>query len=348
MPLSAANLISNPSFANTMQPIVYVIKPGDTLGRVIFNYYGVPMNSPRYQTLLKLIMATNSGLENPNRIYAGKTLLLFPEDYGHRAGQCTIEDALNADKLMSQQTFYAPMLQRYQNNLPTGTNEQEAFWAMSWLQENYDFLSLTTGVGLTSLGNMTSEAHSAIIRQVDLDYKAYKQGQITQNQYNYRRQQSLALYKDKVGPLEKVLLKGKTAREAIRINRSRALPASANIDRHLAHLGKLSKVAANGGPLLTIAGGAMSCYNIAHANTTQEKNEIFVETIVGATTGTAASGALALFLISNPVGWVMGLTLAAGITAMSYGSGKLARYGYTKLGSQPDFVTSSIVGDVCR
>ena len=344
----ATRLINNPSFNNTMQPLVYLIKPGDSVSKIIHNYYGISISSPRYKAVEQQLVRLNPSITSPDRIVAGKTLLLYPEDYGHMVGQCTLEDAMAADRSADLSRIYAPMLQRYQNNLPTAAAEQEAFWAMSWLQENYDYLNLSAGSGLGTLGAMTTEGHNLLIKQVDIDYQAYKNGQITKGQYDYRRQKTLKLYAQKVGPLEQVLMKGKTAREAIRINRSRALPASANIDRHLGHLNKVAKVAAHGGPILTIAGGAMGCYSIANANTTQEKNEIFVETVSGAAIGTAVSIGLGIFLASNPVGWVIGLGLAVGATGVGYGVGKLARSRYSSHYSEYDLVGDSFIGNVCK
>ena len=92
----------------------------------------------------------------------------------------------------------------------------------------------------------------------------------------------------------------------------------------------------------------MGCYSIAHASTTQEKNEIFVETVTGAAVGTAVSIGLGIFLASNPVGWVIGLGLAVGATGLGYGAGKLAKAGYANYGSEYDLVGDSFIGNVCK
>jgi hypothetical protein len=74
----------------------------------------------------------------------------------------------------------------------------------------------------------------------------------------------------------------------------------------------MAKYAKHGGILLTAAGVGMGCYNIAQAHRQQEKNEIFVETVVGAGVGTGASIALGVFLASTPIGWITTLALGTG------------------------------------
>ena len=57
---------------------------------------------------------------------------------------------------------------------------------------------------------------------------------------------------------------------------------------------------------------------------------------------------IGLFLVSNPVGWGTAIVLAVGSAALSYGSGKLARYTYDTTGSQIDFVSGSGIGRICK
>ena len=87
---------------------------------------------------------------------------------------------------------------------------------------------------------------------------------------------------------------------------------------------------------------------IANSQNSHEKNEIFVETIASTATSFGASAVFGLFLVSNPIGWGTALVLAAGSAALSYGSGKLARYTYDTVSSQIDFVSGSGIGRICK
>ena len=94
----------------------------------------------------------------------------------------------------------------------------------------------------------------------------------------------------------------------------------------------------HGGYVLAGVGVAASCMQIADTDSRQEKNEIFVETVVSTGTSLLASGIIGIFLVSNPIGWGTALVLATGTAAASYASGKFARSAYTSRGSKVDFV----------
>lgn len=87
---------------------------------------------------------------------------------------------------------------------------------------------------------------------------------------------------------------------------------------------------------------------IADTDSRQEKNEIFVETIASTSVGIAASWAVGLFLVSNPVGWGTAFVLATGTVAVSYTSGYLGKKAYTAYGNEVDLVSGLGVDSVCR
>jgi len=179
-------------------------------------------------------------------------------------------------------------------------------------------------------------------------YSQKQQDILTTGQYQYRRQLALKKYAAKIGPFEKILFKGKTATEAIRISRTKALPATAKID---SHLGRLTSIANNlkyGGHILTAAGLGMGCYNIAQTSSWHEKNEILVETVTSAVVGTVTGLALTVYFIATPTGWVTALALGIGAAITSLGAGKGVKYMYTKSNQRVDLVTVSGIHKLCR
>ena len=93
--------------------------------------------------------------------------------------------------------------------MPTATKEQEAFWALAWLDENYGIASTTAAAGFNSFGGLISQAHNAFLVEVKHLYHQYKRGELTKG-----------AYARKLGPFEKLIFKDQTVCEAIRITRS--------------------------------------------------------------------------------------------------------------------------------
>jgi len=102
--------------------------------------------------------------------------------------------------------------------------------------------STSAGSGINAFGGLVGQSNNAFIAEVKMLYSQKQQGILTTGQYQYRRQLALKKYAAKIGPFEKILFKGKTATEAIRISRTKALPATAKID---GHLGRLTSIANN-------------------------------------------------------------------------------------------------------
>ena len=110
----------------------------------------------------------------------------------------------------------------------------------------------------------------------------------------------------------------------------------------------MARYAKYGGVLLTATGVATGCYDIARAQSRQEKDEIFVENFAGTLTGIGSSAVLSIFLISNPVGWGVTLALGTGAALTSYGIGKGAKFLYTASGSKVDLVSGLGFDRLCR
>lgn len=314
----------------------YRIKGGDTLSLIIIKMFGFTPSGSRYASAMKHIMMLNPHIKNPNRIVSGDLLRLglIPEN-------------------KPAQIVHRPVVS------PTATNpsfvlkniapaDNDSYWALSWLEENTNFLTIPGGIALGAKGNLVSPGNLSLLTDVSDLYADYKNGVLTKGQYDYRRALTLKMLRDNVGPMEKLLFGNKTTHQSIRIARGGGVPATAHIEKHTARLNNLAKVSKAGGVILIGVGLTASCMQIANTNDREEKNEIFVETIASTSVGVVAGFAVGLFLVSNPIGWGTALVLAAGSAAVSYGSGKTARYAYDKFGNKVDFVSGAGVDNICQ
>ena len=290
-------------------PVVYRIKAGDTLSQIITRYYGIRYNDARYKTALASVLYFNETVTDPNEIKAGQLLRLMPLYEDNATAFCPAPDDFHQQPRSTVATRHRlePLRKdykdRFNHHLPLSKDEYDAFWALAWLEENYE--------------------------------------------YDYRRQLALKKYSQKIGPFEKLLFKGQTAREAVRISHTKALPATVKIDNQLHRLGKMAKYAKHGGIILTAASVGMACHDIGHAQTRQEKNEIFVETFGSTMASAGASIALGLYFIATPAGWVTALALGTAAAVGSYGAGKGLKSFYNKFGNKVDIVSGLGIDKLC-
>lgn len=347
-------LIEQPLNNITETPMLYLVKAGDTLSNIIAKHYDISYHDPRYAVAQASVMYFNESIKDPNEIFSGQLLRLMPLAEDNALAFCPVPDDFYKEKRAESTARHrleptdSGYVDRFKYGIPLQPNEQEAFWALAWLEENYGLASVSAASGFNALGGLVSHSHNAFIIEVKSLYGQYQSGTITLNQYTYRRQQALKSYTQKIGPFEKILLKGKTAREAIRINRSKALPATANIDFHLQRLNRMAQMTKYGGVVLTAAGVGMGCYQIANTTNQHKKNEIFVETLVGTAAGVTAGYGLALILASTPVGWVVAIGLGVGAAYGSYKSGREAANFYSKHGQKIDFVGATGIDKICQ
>ena len=59
-------------------PMLYRVKPGDTLRSIIANHYGIHYQDSRYQDLQASLLHFNDTLTNPNLIHPNQLLWLMP------------------------------------------------------------------------------------------------------------------------------------------------------------------------------------------------------------------------------------------------------------------------------
>jgi hypothetical protein len=348
------HLIEQPLNNLNETPMLYMVKAGDTLSQIITQHYDIRYHDPRYKFAQASVLYFNKSIKDPNEILSGQLLRLMPLAEDKVIAFCPVPDdfykkrralVTTRHRLEPQDSGY---LNRVKYSIPLLPKEQDAFWALAWLEEHYGLASVSAASGFNAFGGFVSQSHNAFIAEVKTLYSQYQSGAITENQYAYRRQQTLKAYAQKLGPFEKVLLKGKTAREAIRITRSKALPATAKIDFHLQRLNRMAQVTKYGGVVLSAAGVGMGCYQIANTKNQHKKNEIFVETIAGSIAGIATGAALTLFFVATPAGWVTALVLGGAAALGSWGVGQGAAHLYNRHGEKIDIVGMSGVDQLCK
>ena len=62
----------------------------------------------------------------------------------------------------------------------------ESFWALAWLEQNSNYLTIPGGTALGASGNLLSPANVGLINAVSDHYADYKSGGISKGQYDYR------------------------------------------------------------------------------------------------------------------------------------------------------------------
>lgn len=329
----------------------YLVKPGDTLERLILTYYGVQPNSPKFAVIQQFLAITNPSLRHQSLLIPGQIVRLIPPQVVANANNCPIPEASAiSDELIANRygLISNEDLTHIRYSLPGSTEEQEAFFILAWMQEHFNILNITTGTGMNTIGHLTSEANNAYVQQVATIYQSYRHSILSKSQYDYQRRRVLQQYAAQLGPFENLLFKGKTVQEAIRISRHKTLPATATIKNHHKRLSQLSQNMKYGGHLLTLVGLGSGCYAMAQADSRLEKNEILVETLGSALVGTLAGLALGVVLVSTPVGWGMALALGTATSLGTYAAGKAARTFYTTQGESIDFASLTRLDQLCR
>ena len=358
MPSSAIAYHQNSQFSHNppLDLLAYKVQPGDTVSEILVKHYNTPVASPDYQRALLSLQYINPEVTNINDVYPGQVIRLMPLAPQKALAYCPIPRQQSPDtvdreavlRFMRENPKNLTDLSHYQRFWPRTAEEQHAFWLLTMLEEHYGLFSVSAAAGFNSFDRLVSAPNNTLLADVKFHYRQFQDGKISRNQYNYRRQQALNLYSQKLGPFEKLVLNGKTSQEAIRISRAKAIPATAKIDKQLSRLSTMAKLSKHGGILLTGAGLGVGCYQIANAQDRQRKNEIFVETMGSTLFGAVATVGITVLLASNPVGWGVALVLGTSSAIASYGIGKGAAWVYDKSGSKTDIVKFTKVDKICK
>ncbi|NJM31659.1 MAG: hypothetical protein HC848_00625 [Limnobacter sp.] len=233
------------------------------------------------------------------------------------------------------------------HNLPANTHEWDLFRNLAWFEDSWPSLfNAALSTGASGLGMLTGDRNSRLMHQVMDTYTQYKAGKITKGQYDYARRQTLNTLKNKLGPMEKILFKGKSTHEALRIARSKAIPATEHIARHANRFRQVSRLASRSSVILAGAGLAMACRDIGNTHSRLEQNEIMVESVISSLAG-FGGGYLVLFLITGPIGVGAALVLSAAVSAGAWGTGVAIRNIYTTYGTHLDFAGSTGIRALC-
>ena len=196
--------------------------------------------------------------------------------------------------------------------------------------------------------NRTFTANVPLLNEMVQNYEAYKTGELSKGQYDYRRYKILTRLKAKLGPLSRVLNATRLQNEVLRISRTRGRAPTANISHQVGRMGRLSKYASRGGVVLSVVGLGIACSEIANTDDMQKKNEILVES-VGGFAGGAIYGAVAtVLLIGTPVGWVAALVIGVGGAVAGFASGKGLKALYTTEFSRFDVASMTRVAQLCK
>ena len=351
--------------------LVYPVQPGDTLSHILIDYHDISLHHPDYQLALTSFKHFNPQIKDIHKIYPGQLLNLveLPKAANHSAHEQALMCEINPQELnayldqnsssdqASDQALVDPYVRQllnknysveYQHRMPSHPAEQEALARLSWLHENKSWLTIPAGIGINTLGTVTGIQNQLFIREIEQLVMQRKAGKLTKGQYDYRRKKTLQKLAQQLGPFEKALFNGKTAKQSIRQVRRRGIPATQKINAELHRLNKLSKLASKGGVILGAAGAAMACHEIANTQDVVKKNEILVETSTSLLVGSASTIAIGILVATTPVGWALALTLAAGSAAASYGSGLTLKNLYNKYGQKYDLTQTTGINRLCR
>ncbi|WP_404971421.1 LysM peptidoglycan-binding domain-containing protein [Vibrio campbellii] len=322
---------------------IYSVRPGDTLSKIILKFYQVRYGSNEYKAALQQITSDNPQVNDPDKIKIGQSLILrklnTPTGVESRPISANAQTISEADQKQFDSTVKAL-------SIP----EREAFWALSWLDDNWGPASAGIGASFASMGFLLgseSKGNISELKKLDGLYQDYKAGRLTKGQYDYRRRKLLETVAKNLGPTEKLFFNGQKARESMRISRKGGVPATSAIKKNTDKLAKLSKAVAKGGTVLTAVNLGLACDQIARAKTDVEKNEILVDTAVSTVVGLAGGAVISLVVLATPVGWIGALALGVTSGIASYASGKVVANVYKELYSDVDLVKKTRVGEVC-
>jgi len=315
--------------------ILYRVKPGDSLNKVINHYFGTVSSQKRNQ-LIDDIVRKNSSLKNPNIIHPNQLLQIdIPSQYCAAPLANKITPLINIDKehLKSLQNQYGV----------ANPKERSLLSALTPIM-------LGTGAASITMIDKTFKTNGPIVANLAELYNDFKTGKISKGQYDGRRKKILSKLKNKLGPTNLLLNGTKPLNEVIRISRKKGKKPTKNISQQVKRMGKLSKLASRGGVVLSIAGLGVSCYQIANTEDKAKKNEILAESLGGIAGGLVygAAATLAIVIMATPVGWVGALVIGIGGALTGAGTGYAAKKWYTTSGTNVDFTKITKVNQLCR
>ncbi|WP_112477804.1 peptidoglycan-binding protein LysM [Vibrio variabilis] len=323
----------------------YNIRPGDTLSKVILKIYHHRYGSDGYRLALDQILTDNPEIQHPDKVRIGQAISLRPLN-SQPASTSPVASQFAPNPAISKED--KTQFERTMKQMPQ--EQQDLFWALSWLEDAWGPASTGAGVTFASMGILLGgegKGNIAKLAEIEKVYQQYKLGVLTKGQYDYHRSKILKSVAQNFGPIEKVLFKGKKAREAMRISRAGGVSSTVALRKNTQRLAALSSGAARGGTLLTAVGIGVSCHQISSSSSIAKKNEIFVETVASNLVGIAAGVAISLVVGVSSIGWFAALSIAAVSAGIGYASGKTGAHFYKKLVPDLNLVSITGVDKVC-
>jgi hypothetical protein len=316
--------------------IFYQVKPGDTLSAIIKQYHG-NISSQQQKSVLDKILADNPEIKNPNIIFPGQTFALdVPQNY------CAFPGLPKAPVIQVDEQVAKVLKQTLQKTTP---QENNLFSAIAPVM-------LGTGVTSMAMINQTFKTNTPLVTEIAENYNDYKADKITKGQYDYRRKTLLNRLKTKLGPTNFLLNGSKSPNEVLRISRIKGNVPTQAMTQQINHMSRLSKLASRGGIVLSVAGLGVACHQMANTGDSQQKNEIFVESLGGIAGGAAysvaATATIAVFFVATPIGWVAALAIGAGSVVAGYTGRVIARNVYDAYGNKIDLASLAGASQLCK
>jgi len=317
--------------------IAYEVQPADNLHSIVFRYYG-SMSQNKVRFLADQVLQANPHILTPNSLRAGKLIQLpVPRNY------CAAPKGFPFHSPAFEEIADSPWFRHLNHSWEKAAPEERAF-----LHRASPFLLGTGTAALTTL-NTTFKTNVPLVGEIAGYYEAFQSGDLTRNQYDYRRRKTLAQLSDNLGPTQRLIHGDRKPGEVIRINRRSGVVPTANIDRQVRRMTDLSKVASRGGVALSVVGLGIACHEISQTSSRDRQNEILVESAGGVVGGVLYSvgAGIGLAMMATPVGWVGGLVIGVGGALAGYAGSKGTRKIYDLSGRRIDFVEGLGVTNAC-
>lgn len=308
---------------------VCAVRPGDDLTSIVTRRYpSLPTNQREGQ--IKAILVDNPWITNSRRLTSGKLIFLDGQPNTRPASELQWLGYLNAVRERAE---------------PRARSVVDALTPSA--------LNIAAG-GLTgaALGLDTVrhsfESNKATVRSIAESYNAYKNGNLTKGQYDFRRRKLIASLKAKLGPLDHSLFGSTPANKILRIDRGAKLPTRTLME-YVRKMDAVARYARHGGVALAGIDLGLACYQIGGEATQREKNETLVESLGALGGGMVYGFGVTLFvgISATPIGWVAALILAGGGIASGIVGSKVAVFGYRTFAPGVDVVGLTRIDRLC-
>lgn len=340
---TALSIVQQVRSESAKQPPTVAVRTGDSLWKIVDRSYEIRDNAHR-QSLIDTVVRTN-GLRDPNHIEPGWILVMPPPPTSSApptAPPAEVQSIREANDLLSSlpaedREAVAVLHEMFK---PRSSPEQQP--TSDLLGGPYMPNSLNLFDAALQSTEQTIKMNKGVLQSMASNYETFAKGDIGRTAYNAER---LKLRSKLVGmnrnSVNLTMNEGKKLHSVVRQGGSIKGEVFKGQTQKLV---KLQKLAKGGGVALSVVSLGVGCMEIADAKTSQEKNEIFVDTTVSVGAGIL----LGAVLVATPVGWGAAIVLGVGAAAASFGAGKGARALYRHKGKDLKIAETIGVTNVCR